>query len=469
MASREPPFLVMYHRVCKFGSGEGVEEKMVLIFGRGTKISSRLRVRPRSFFDWEMREGVLTPQWYDQYTHEEGSPMLLDQATPRNVSRAMREINGFEWEGDFKPMARQALKQLLEKRLEEEMAEYLGVSRYEHAADRPDYRNGHYVRHLLTEMGDLELLVPRSRKGNFPLKLFERYARRCRSVDQVLLACFCLGLSTRKAASVLAPVLGEKVSATTVSRIARDLDQQVGLYHGRELGDKYQYLFFDGVVLKSKGALKVQKKILLCAFGITLEGRHEMIDFYPLASESQACWEAFLGDLYQRGLKASPCELIATDGGTGLHAALQIVYPKVMLQRCWAHKTRNVLDKVKRKDQPAVKKALNRISHAANRRQATEAYWRLASRWRKSYPKAVACLKKDFEQLLSFFQIKNSELWSRLRTTNLIERAFREVRRRTRPMGVMAHTQSLQRIVYAVFHHLNQNWSQQPPIFTHKS
>ena len=120
--------------------------------------------------------------------------MLLDQATPRNVSRALREINSFEWEGDFKPMARQALKELLEKRLEEEMAEYLGVSRYEHAPDRHDYRNGHYVRHLLTEMGDLELLVPRSRKGKFPSKLFERYARRCRSVDKVLLACFCLGL-----------------------------------------------------------------------------------------------------------------------------------------------------------------------------------------------------------------------------------------------------------------------------------
>jgi putative transposase len=395
--------------------------------------------------------------------------MLLDQATPRNVSRAIREINGFEWEGDFKPMARQALKQLLEKRLEEEMAEYLGVSRYEHAADRHDYRNGHYVRHLLTEMGDLELFVPRSRKGKFPVKLFARYARRCRSVDRVMLACFCLGLSTRKAASVLAPMLGEKVSATTISRIARDLDREVGLYHGRELGDKYQYLFFDGVVLKSKGALKVQKKILLCAFGITLEGRHEMIDFYPAASESQACWEAFLRDLYQRGLKGNPCELIATDGGTGLHGALQIVYPKIELQRCWAHKTRNVLDKVKKKDQPAVKKPLNRISHASSRREATQAYWRLASRWRKTYPKALACLNKDFEQLLSFFQIKDSQRWTCLRTTNLIERAFREVKRPTRPMGVMAHTQSLQRIVYAVFYHLNQNWRQQPPIFTHKS
>ena len=388
--------------------------------------------------------------------------MLLEQATVRNVSRAMGEINGFEWEGDFKPMARQALKELLENRLDQEMANYLGVSRYEHASDRHDYRNGHYVRHLLTEMGDLEILVPRSRKGKFPTKLFERYARRCRSVDQVLLACFCLGLSTRKAASVLVPVLGEKVSASTISRIARDLDQEVSRYHGRTLEDKYQYLFFDGVVLKSKGAVKVQKKILLCAFGITVEGRHEMIDFYPAASESGACWEAFLRDLYKRGLQGSPCELIATDGGTGLHQALEIVYPKTLLQRCWAHKTRNVLDKVKRKDQAAVKRALNRISHAANRREATQAYWRLSARWKKAYPSAVACLKKDFDQLLSFYQIKNSELWSRLRTTNLIERAFREVRRRTRPMGVMANTQSLQRIVFAVFHHLNLNWSQSP-------
>ena len=87
--------------------------------------------------------------------------MLLDQATSRNVSRALNEINGFEWEGDFKPMALQVLKDLMQKQLEEDMAEYLGLSRYERALDRPDYRNGHYIRHLLTEMGDLELLVPR--------------------------------------------------------------------------------------------------------------------------------------------------------------------------------------------------------------------------------------------------------------------------------------------------------------------
>jgi putative transposase len=460
----------MYHSVCKLADFGQTDRKMAYRIDPGLTISSGLDIRVGLFFPWGKEEGVLTPGVVQPTLPTRRAPlMLLKQATVRNVSRAMREINAFESEGDFKPQARQALKQLLEKRLEEEMAEYLGLSRYEHAADRHDYRNGHYVRHLLTEMGDLELLVPRSRKGRFPIKLFERYARRCRSVDKVLLACFCLGLSTRKAASVLAPILGERVSASTISRIARDLDKEVKLYHGRDLEDRYRYLFFDGVVLKSKGAAKVQKKILLCAFGITLDGGQEMIDFYPAASESQACWEAFLNDLYQRRLKGSPCELIATDGGTGLHQALQIVYPKIPLQRCWAHKTRNVLDKVKKADQVAVKKALNRISHALNHREATQAYWRLALRWRKAYPKAVACLEKDLDQLLNFFHIKRSELWSRLRTTNLIERAFREVRRRTRPMGVMAHTQSLQRIVFAVFHHLNQNWSQHPPKITHKS
>src|SRR5262249_41200701 len=106
---------VMYESVCKFGGEKGNGNKMAFTFGRGQTIERWLRVRPRSFFDWEKTEGVLTPELCDQHKHEEGTPMLLEQATLRNVSRAMGEINGFEWEGDFKPMARQALKELLEK------------------------------------------------------------------------------------------------------------------------------------------------------------------------------------------------------------------------------------------------------------------------------------------------------------------------------------------------------------------
>src|ERR1700693_3391054 len=121
--------MVMYQSVCKFGLGEEeeVEEKMAFTFGRGEKISAWLRERPRSFFDWEKIEGVLPPELYDKYKHEEGTPMLLEQATARNVSRAINEINAFEWEGEFKPMARRALKQLVAQRLAGELTQDLGV------------------------------------------------------------------------------------------------------------------------------------------------------------------------------------------------------------------------------------------------------------------------------------------------------------------------------------------------------
>ena len=104
---------------------------MAFTFGRARTVRRCLEVRPRSFWDWEKTEGLLTPEWYDQYTPKEGTPMRLEPATQRNVSRAIREINGFEWEGDFKPLARRALKELLESGLDEEMAQHLGVSRYE--------------------------------------------------------------------------------------------------------------------------------------------------------------------------------------------------------------------------------------------------------------------------------------------------------------------------------------------------
>ena len=182
---------------------------------------------------------------------------------------------------------------MVERRLEEDMAQHVGLSHYEHAADRHNYRNGHYVEYLLTEMGEIELLVLRSRNGKFPSRLFARFAWRCPSVDQVLLGCFCLGLSMRKDPSVLAPLLGERVSAAMISLIAEELDHEVKRYHSRALTDRYRYLLFDGVVLKSNGAVKVQVYFLLCAFEITVQDTHEMIDFYAAASESQACWESF--------------------------------------------------------------------------------------------------------------------------------------------------------------------------------
>jgi len=300
-------------------------------------------------------------------------------------------------------------------------------------------------------------------------------------VDQLIMACFVLGMSTRKVSTALFSLLGERVSASTVSEVAKRLEQEVKRYHERKLEDGYRFLFFDGVVLKQRGAAKVQKRIILSAYGETWEGKREMIDFLLATSESQNAWEGFLRDLYGRGLEGSGCELITTDGGNGLRNALEVVYPRISRQHCWAHKTRNVLDKVKKADQDKVKKDLNRISHARNRWSATQAYWSFCQKYRKAYPGAVKSLESEIDDLLSFYQVKLSAkerrgldaqdlqkaqmaLWRKIRTTNLIERAFREVKRRTRPMGVFGNRNSMERILYAVFFHLNSKGQEIPSL-----
>jgi transposase-like protein len=405
---------------------------------------------------------------------------FLWKATARNVNRALKEINAFEWEGDYRAEARSRLKELLEERMDEELEQYLGRAKHERIGegDAEDYRNGSYLRHLLTEIGDLILRIRRTRKGLIS-KVLEAYQRRSRSVDQLIMACFVLGMSTRKVSTALLSLLGEKVSASTVSEVAKRLDGAVRRYHRRKLEGEYRFLFFDGVVLKQKGAARVQKKIILCAYGITWEGKKEMIDFLLASSESQNAWEGFLRDLHERGLEGKLCELITTDGGNGLRNALEVVYPRIPRQHCWAHKTRNVLDKVKKADQEKVKKDLQRISHAKNRQAATQAYWSFCQKYRKAYPGAVKSLESGIDDLLSFYQVKLSTkerhglgakdlqraqmaLWRKIRTTNLIERAFREVKRRTRPMGVFVNRASMERILYAVFFHYNSKGQEVP-------
>jgi transposase-like protein len=272
-----------------------------------------------------------------------------------------------------------------------------------------------------------------------------------------------------------------------VSGVAKGLDGEVKRYHERALSDRYRFLFFDGVVLKQKGAVKVQRRVILCAYGMSWEGKKEMIDFLLATSESQNAWEGFLRDLYERGIGGKVCEMITTDGGKGLLEALEVVYPRIPRQHCWAHKMRNVLEKVKKGDQEQVKRDLHRICYARSRQLATQAYWAFCQKYRKQYPGAVKSLESEIESLLSFYEVRLSPterkgrdaqelqkaqeaLWRRIRTTNPIERAFREVRRRTRPMGVFVNRNSMERILFAVFFHLNSKGQEVPSLlFTHNA
>jgi transposase-like protein len=370
--------------------------------------------------------------------------------TITNIQQAFREIKHFkceQWEGDYRAAARQALKEILESRMHNAIDTYLSQVRQRALTDR---RNGSYPRHLLTELGDLELQIPRTRTAS-AISVLKRFARRVLPVERLILLAFLLGLSTRKVGQALLPILGESISPSTVSQIAKQLDQAVEAYHHRKLTDTYEVLLLDGLVLKRKTGVGTQKRTVLVALGIKPDGKKEVIDFHQVRSESQSACEGFLNSLYQRGLQGQNLKLIVVDGGKGLDAALLLVYGHVPVQRCWAHKTRNVLNYAKKADHKAVKKDLQRISHALTLRQAQQAAQRFLRRWQMRYPKATGCLTQDLPELLAFLRIATSLPHPALRTTNAIERRFREVRRRTRPMGVFSDHTSIDRIMLSVF------------------
>jgi transposase-like protein len=367
------------------------------------------------------------------------------------VVKAM-QVSGLDWGEGYRPLGRQALASILEDGMAQRVdawLEGLGV------ADEPDRRNGYYRRHLLSELGSIELLVPRTRRFS-PIGVLRAYSRRSAEIDRAILAGFVLGLSTRKVGEVLLALLGRSVSPSTVSRVAKTLDAAVAAFHARPLKAGYTALVLDGVVLARKTGAGALRRPVLVALGLRPDGRKEVIDFRLARSESAAEWEAFLNDLYRRGLTGRGLDMICVDGGQGLLAALPTVFPAIPVQRCWAHKIRNVLDKVRAADREAVKADLHAIMNAVHEKAARRAARRFADRWETSDPKAVACLRDDLDELLTSFRYRDPERRRTVRTTNAIERRFREVRRRTRPMGTFQDRTSMDRILFAVFAHENK-------------
>lgn len=392
----------------------------------------------------------------------------LDELTPADLWREVPRGDEEFW-CDAREKQLSLVKVMLEGAMEEEMVALLGAARFRRTELRRGYRNGFYERDLATQLGIVTAIrVPRARGEPVSHSVFSRYQRRQQQVNDVIREVFLAGVSTRRVGETLQALLGERVSAQTVSRVTRSLDHEVACFHTAPIADDVRYLLLDGVYLRVKTPT-VQRKLVLCAYGITVRGERRLLSFRLGTAESQAQWEMFLGDLRKRGLGGSNLKLIVTDGCTGLHKALDTVFPYVPRQHCWVHKLRNISNCLKRSQQKECLAGARDIYTAETRSEAVKAYWTWARRWHDEAPKAVASLERDLETLLNFLDCPPQH-HRMTRTTNAIERCFREVRRRTRPMSCFNNNASCERIIYAVFNHLNQNWQGQPlPQFTHNS
>jgi putative transposase len=356
-------------------------------------------------------------------------------------------------EGEVKRLTKGHLERALlwEQRLR------VGCGRYKRSKRRQGYRNGSYVRDLLSSYGWIEgLVVPRIREGGIDFELLERYRRRQRHLDLVLLEAFLLGHSTRKVVRWFKRLFGGGISAQTVSNIVKELNRQVEQFHRRWLGDDYQFLFLDGLWITLSKPVKA-KKVLLVALGIKRDGSKDLLGFQMAGSESESWWWGFLSDLKQRGLSGKNLEVIVSDEAGGLVKAIQALYPRISHQICTFHKANDIGQHLveKRHRRRIISDALH-VFEGETRTEVTQRLKVFWEKWSSKEPKAVRNFTRGFEDCLIYLEYPDP-LRTMLKTNNLIERQLQELRRRTIPMRSFNNSRSIERIIYGLIAYvLNQ-------------
>jgi len=376
----------------------------------------------------------------------------MQQSTTMDTALAM-DCSGQQARDVLTEILRQGAQQMLAAAIEKEVAEYIAA----HADERDDVghrlvvRNGHTpARSIQTGVGSVSVARPRvddrriDAEGNrkrFTSKILPPYLRRTKAIDELVPWLYLKGISTGEFPEALQALLGpgaEGLSATNICRLKRTWEEDWKQWSRRDLtGKQYVYVWADGIHFNIRLEDEANKKqCILVLMGATADGRKELIGIADGYRESEQSWSELLGDLKARGLTVDP-KLAVGDGALGFWAAARKLWPTTREQRCWVHKTANVLNKLPKSIQPKAKAMLHEIWQAETRADADKAFDLFVSTFEAKYPKATACLAKDREVLLTFYDFP-AEHWIHLRTTNPIESTFATVRlrhRRTKGSG----------------------------------
>jgi transposase-like protein len=336
----------------------------------------------------------------------------------------------------------QGARRLLAEAVEAEVERFLEQHREQRdeAGRQRIVRNGHLpLRTLQTGIGGINVEVPRVRDRaaapaepiRFTSGIIPKYLRKSASVEALIPCLYLKGISTRDFQEALAALVGPTAagfSAATVSRLKAAWEEELRQWQRRELqGKQYIYLWADGIYFSLRS--DTERACVLVIIGATAQGQKELVALEEGFRESTASWQDVLQDLKRRGLTAAPA-LAVGDGALGFWGALREVYPSTSWQRCWVHKTVNVLDKLPKRLQSQAKTALQEIWMAATRQEADRVFDAFLTQYGAKYPKAVQCLAKDRDTLLTFYDFP-AEHWIHVRTTNPIESTFATVRLRT--------------------------------------
>jgi len=359
---------------------------------------------------------------------------------------------------DVEARVREGLKAVLEEVLQEEMTQHLEADYRELTPTRRGERNGHYTCNLVTPTGRIEHLeVPRDREGEFVTDVFERYKRMSGDVEEAVLEMYLSGISVRKIAGVTEALSKVRVGKDAVSRIARRLEEEQRAWRERPLEEKeYPYLYLDATYLKVHWGAGVTSMALLACVGVDEEGFREVLAIEVASSEKGAAYASLLRGLLDRGL--SRVRLVISDDHEGIKIAVAGELPGVQWQRCVVHFERNVLSHVPASSTAEVAQDLKAVFKVRREKTARALVEEFVELYGKRFPKVVAVFEAGIGDALSYLGFPGSH-HARIRTTNMLERLFREVKRRTRVVGVFPNETSAATLATEIALRSSEQWT----------
>ena len=357
-------------------------------------------------------------------------------------------------ENGFEGMAN-AVQILLNEAMKLERTEYIGAEPYQRTDQRRSYANGFKPKTVNSRLGKLELKVPQTRDGNFYPSALERGERSERALKLAVAEMYVQGVSTRKVAKITAELCGLDVSSTQVSRAAALLDEELEIWRNRPL-EQVEYLVVDARYEKVRVAGSVRDCAVLIAIGILPSGHRSVLGVSVSLSEAEVHWREFFVSLKQRGLHG--VKLIASDAHEGLKAARQATFAGVPWQRCQFHLAQNAMHHTPQVElRKHVADDIRNIFAAKDIHDATEELTRFVERYQDTAPKLSAWAEANIPEGLAIFGVPN-EHRKRMRTTNMLERQNREIKRRTRVATLFPNEASLLRLVSAVLMETSEDW-----------
>lgn len=373
----------------------------------------------------------------------------------------LREIikeNNFQSVDDIYVYMKNMFKDILQEMLEAELDNHLGYVKHDVANKETDNsRNGHNTKTVKSKFGNLEMEIPRDRKGEFEPKIIGKYQRDVAGIEDKVISLYSRGMSTRDINEQIRDIYGIEISAEMVSRITDRILPEIKEWQDRPLEPIYTFVFMDAIMYNIRDAGSIVKKAAYVVMGVNIEGNKDVLGIWVGESESSKFWLGVLNELKNRGVE--DILLFSVDGLTGLKEAIEAAFPKSDIQRCIIHQLRNSFKYVSYRDLKEFARDFKGVYKAPSEASALEKLSEMREKWGKKYPYAIKSWENNWDVISPFFKYPE-EIRKIIYTTNIIEGLHRQFRKVTKTKSIFPSDISLQKMLYLAIKNVTQKWTQ---------